>query len=217
MTSGPRIAVAASPRNSRQNLEASSKFQEAANSLRERFPDLLATPLQIGEATFSAVLTDATQGFDFATALAEAVWPMQLRVAMITVGHQVGAAADTQAHSRALALLGEAIRHRATFRFQVSGRKEMEIHLAEAAALLHSTLMAEWTQTRAEAVRAYRALGRQRDAAQKLGITQQAVSQMLRGARLKEMGALETAMREWFTEEARPGLWPLRNFEKEAS
>ena len=215
MTNGPRIAVAASPRNSRHNLEASSEFQEAANSLKGRFPGLLAAPIQIGEATFSAVLTDATQGFDFATALAEAVWPMQLRVAMLTVGHQVGAAADSQAHSRSLALLGEAIRDRAPFRFLVSGRKEMEVQLAEAAALLHSTLMHEWTQTRAEAVRAYRSLGRQRDAAQKLGITQQAVSQMLRGARLKEMSGLENAMRDWFTEEARPGLWPLRNFEKE--
>ncbi len=215
MSTGPRIAIAASPRKPGRNLNPAGLFQNAFTSLSRRFEGDLAAPIQLGEGTISAILSDSNKAFDFAVALAEEVWPMRLNTAVLSVGHQVGPSADANAHMRAISNLIKATKAKQIFHFNIAGRKDPEMRMAEAAALLHATIREEWTATRALAVSAYREIGRQKDVAIKLNITQQAVSQMLRGARLRELVALEASMREWLVEEARPGLWPLRNFEKE--
>jgi len=214
MSHGPRISIAIAPQKTRSIKNADERLIEAAAQLNERFQQSLSSPAEVGESAITLVLADATAAFDALVCAAEACWPMPVRSVVRSVGHGVGPAADNHARTRALNLMIEAERDRAPFRFIIADRKDGEMRLAEAAALLHSALMAEWTQTRADAVRAYRRLGRQLDVAEALGITQQAVSQMLRGARLRELNELEESMRGWFETEARPGLWPLRKFEK---
>jgi hypothetical protein len=214
MSTGPRIAIAASPRKPNRNTNTTVKFQEAAGELSRRFEDSLSAPIQVGENCISAVLNTSNLAFDFAVALAEAVWPMRLTTSLVSVGHQVGPTPDANAHTRALAAVMEARRSGSAFNFNITSRKAPEMRMAETAALLHATIREDWTPTRAAAVRTYRSLGRQKEVAAKLGITQQAVSQMLRGARLRELSALEATMQEWLVEESRPGLWPLSSFEK---
>ncbi len=214
MSSGPRIAVAATHRNPRKRSEVHPPLYRSEVSLNARFGELFAAPLELGETQVSAVIRKADRSFDFAVALQEAAWPLPLRVAMVSVGHREGPAADRTGRARVLEALSEAENSRTPFLIQLPGRGEPEITLAQASAFLHATMMAEWTNTRANAVRAYRELGRQRDVAKKLRVSQQAVSQMLRGARLQEMVVVEKAMREWLQTEQRPGLWPLKRFEK---
>ena len=214
MSSGPRIAVAATHRTPRKKSEVHAPLYRAEDSLNARFGNILVAPIEVGETQVSAVVGDATRAFDFAIALQESAWPIPLRVAMVSVGHREGPAADRTGRARVLEALTEAEKTRTPFFFQFPGRSDSETALAQAAAFLHATLMAEWTTTRAKAVRTYRELGRQREVAKKLHVSQQAVSQMLRGARLLEMAELESAMREWLQTEKRPGLWPLKRFEK---
>ena len=60
-------------------------------------------------------------------------------------------------------------------------------------------------------MRAYRRLGHQGLVAQELGVSQQAVSQMLLGARFRDLVAAENAMRRWLAPPARTTLWPMRS------
>lgn len=163
-----------------------------------------------GKAHASAVLGDGTHAFDAAVALQEAVWPLRLRFALVTAPPAGAAGQESAIRDKAIRVLGKAPK-RERFHFEMSGKSEAEVGLAAALAKLHFTLTAEWTQARAVAVRSYRRLGKQSDVAQELGVSQQAVSQMLLGARFRELQSAEEAMRSWLSGPKRSSLWPLRN------
>ena len=209
MSLPPRVAFAAAPRIPRQAEETASKLGSSALALTAKFgEDLVSPPSQEGRALV-AILARPDVAFDVAVSLMEEVWPSLLRIVFVTTGHQQSDEAKHEAHGRAMELLEEAEREQAAFRFQIAGRGPAETQLAESCALLHSTLCQDWTATRAAAVRAYRKLGRQKEVAQQLEITQQAVSQMLRGARYRELAQVEANLRAWLQSPTRPGLWPL--------
>lgn len=171
----------------------------------------LSAPFQLSEdgASGTAILNSAEQAFDLAVALQEAAWPAPLRFTLSAAPPAGAAAKDDAVRARALKQF-RGMERGAVLRADLPGRSSEECALADALARLHRTLCADWTEGRCKAVRAYRRLRRQADVANELKITQQAVSQMLLGARLRELLAAEDAMRAWLAEPRRTTLWPLK-------
>jgi hypothetical protein len=172
---------------------------------------VLTAPLEVSEdgATCTAVLGGAERSFDLAVALAEAAWPVRLRCTLVAAPPAGAAGRDDAVRAKAQKLL-RGMDRGAALRAELPGRSAEECTLADAVARLHRSLTSDWTEGRWQAVRAYRRLGRQADVARELGVTQQAVSQMLLGARLRELVAAEAALRAWLAEPRRTTLWPLK-------
>ncbi len=216
MSSGPHIALAAtslSPRSRAKVAEAlvfnASDWSSATGS------ELACHPKMEGEV-FSVVLNDPSRAFDRLVDLGERLWPLPLRASLVSVGRHAGDMAMQRGRAKAVEALRQAEKEHVRFRVQLSGREDHECRLAESSLLLHAVISEGWTATRHQAVRAYRELGRQKDVAEKLQVTQQAVSQMLRGARLRELRGVEDTLRTWFAEPTKPGLWPLKNLSMDA-
>lgn len=175
------------------------------------FKDALSAPLQLSEdgAACTAVLGAVERAFDLAVCLAEAAWPAPLRFAIAAAPPAGAAGRDETVRAKVQKML-RAMPRGAALRADLPGRSSEECALADGLARLHRTLCGEWTEGRWKAVRAYRRLGRQADVARELGVSQQAVSQMLLGARLRELAAAEDALRAWLAEPRRTTLWPLK-------
>ncbi|MHC4838312.1 MAG: hypothetical protein ACYTF3_09045, partial [Planctomycetota bacterium] len=88
---------------------------------------------------------------------------------------------------------------------------EDERALADVTAAMHRRMILDLTKQRLQAVRAYRRLGRQAPVAEELGISQQAVSQLLVGARFRLLQRTEDAVAAWLTRPQRTTLWPLKS------
>ncbi len=215
MSSGPHIALAVTSLNPRQRAQAAEAFVFHASAWAGATGSTLAAPPKLEDETFSAVLNDSSCAFDRLVDLTERLWPLPLRAALVSVGHHAGDAAMQRARHKALETLEQAGKEGARFRVSMASREDQESRLAESSILLHAVITEGWTSTRHQAVRAYRELGRQKDVAEKLEVTQQAVSQMLRGARLRELREVENHLRAWFAEHSKPGLWPLKNLSLE--
>lgn len=175
------------------------------------FKPHLAAPAQLSDdgALLTAILASAERAFDLAVAASEAVWPARLRCTLAAAPPAGAAGRDEAVRAKAAKLL-RGMDRGAVLRVDLPGRSAEECTLADAVARLHRSLTADWTEGRWNAVRSYRRLGRQADVARELGVTQQAVSQMLLGARLRELTAAEDAMRSWLSEPRRTTLWPLK-------
>lgn len=175
------------------------------------FKDILAAPVQVHEdgGALTAILNSAERAFDLAVALQEATWPTSLRFTLAAAPLAGAASRDEAVRARAQKLF-KGMERGAVLRCELPGRSAEECRLADAVARLHRTLTADWTEGRWHAVRSYRCHGRQADVAQELSVTQQAVSQMLLGARLRELSAAEDALRAWLAEPRRTTLWPMK-------
>lgn len=211
-----RIALAA---------ELPARGAAARERLVERLPAVLeAVALQFtGEwaeamsadekgGGWSGLLTRPDLAFDLAVAVQESLWPGRLRFALASVAAAGGHGSrelDTLARERARARLREAPAAAGWFLLDLAGRSRPEQALAESAARLYGAVMHDWTPARAAAVAAYRRSGRQTVVAEELGITQQAVSQMLLGAHFRSLLAAQDGLRGWLRGPERPGLWPL--------
>ena len=217
MSTGPHIALATTSLTPRSRAAVAEALVFNSNAWAAATGAGLACPPKMEDGVFSVVLGDPATAFDRLVDLMERVWPQPMRAALVTVGHHTGEAAMQRARTRAVDCLNQAAREGVRFRLQLAGREDHECRLAETAALLHAVISEGWTATRHQAVRAYRELGRQKDVAERLRVTQQAVSQMLRGARLRELRSVEDTLRTWFTEPTKPGLWPLKNLSLEAA
>ncbi len=156
------------------------------------------------------VLNSSESAFDIAVAISEAAWPTRVRFALIAAPPGGAAGQDDAIREKAIRIQSKANK-KVQFHFELSDKGAADIGVASTLCKLHSTLMAEWTEAQSVAVRTYRQHGKQADAAAKLGVSQQAVSQMLLGARFRELAEAEKAMREWLTGPKRTTLWPLRN------
>ncbi len=212
MSAGPQIAFAACHLQPRRRAALAEALVFAARPWGERLGPAVAAPPKVEDTVFSAVLVAPERAFDALVALEELVWPAPLRGVLVGVGRHTGEEAQRRARLRATEVLEQAQRDGQPFRFVLPGREEDELALAGACAELHALQLASWTATRQRAVLAYRRLGRQKLVAEEMGVTQQAVSQMLRGARLREILRCERVMGEWFSRPSRPGLWPLPHF-----
>ncbi|RMH04786.1 MAG: hypothetical protein D6702_02215 [Planctomycetota bacterium] len=217
MSSGPHIALAATSLAPNRRAVVAEALVLRSGAWAEAAGAELACAPKLENEVWSVVLKRPETAFDRLVDLMERVWPEPLRAALVSVGHHEGEAAMARARARAAEALAQAAREGVRFRIHLAGRGDHECRLAEHLALLHAVVSEGWTATRHHAVRAYREFGRQKDVAERLGVTQQAVSQMLRGARLRELQAVEEAMRGWFAQPARPGLWPLKNLSLETA
>ncbi len=201
--------AAAASRSSATNLAGALKgrLDPALKPLKEIF----AAPFLIQDdgAVGTAILHSAQRAFDFAVALQEAAWPVGLRFTLAAAPPAGIAAKDDAVRVRAQKLF-KGMERGAVLRADLPGRSPEECALADALARLHRTLTADWTEGRWLAVRSYRRHGRQADVAQELGVTQQAVSQMLLGSRLRDLTAAENALRGWLGEPRHTTLWPLK-------
>jgi hypothetical protein len=210
MASAARFGFAVAPAKGREKTlggTAEKAFEAALAPWRSS----LSAPLLLNEdgTAGTAVLTSAEHAFDLAVALQEAAWPAPLRFTLSAAPPAGAAAKDDAVRARALKQF-RGMERGAVLRADLPGRSAEECALADALARLHRTLCADWTEGRCKAVRSYRRLRRQADVANELKITQQAVSQMLLGARLRELLAAEDAMRAWLSEPRRTTLWPLK-------
>ncbi|TAH37404.1 MAG: hypothetical protein EYC70_10570 [Planctomycetota bacterium] len=208
-----RIAMAASlPRRNPEKVAI--QLPELLRGLEERFPgewDEVLAPGEEDGGDWSGLLGRLDHAFDMAVAVQEGLWPDRLRfcLASVTAPGRAGKELDQTARERALRGLRHAGGAASWFALDLAGRSKAEQSLAEAVARLHGAVTADWTPARAAAVATYRIAGRQTSVAEKLGITQQAVSQMLLGARFRDLAAAEESLRAWLKGPDRPGLWPL--------
>ncbi|HEX9794595.1 MAG TPA: hypothetical protein VGC54_11485 [Planctomycetota bacterium] len=212
MSPAGRIALAAVVDDANSSVRARSRaaLRDALPALRLRFESDWLEPLQAGEPRWTALLRRTECAFDIAVSLRETVWPARVRVAVASIEATRDAAGEAaeRAHIKAARLLDED-RDAGWFRIGLRGRGAADCAMAEACARLHGVLTSEWTAARSAAVRTYRALGRQAAVARQLGITQQAVSQKLHGARFQDLLATEEALRTWLREAGRSGLWAI--------
>ena len=217
MSTGPHIALAATSLNPRSRAQVAEALVFNASAWSAATGAELACTPKMEDEVFSVVLNDPAHAFDRLIDLSERVWPLPLCAALVSVGHHSGETAMQRGRAKAVETLAQAAKEHVRFRVQLASRDDHECRLAETAVLLHAVISEGWTATRHQAVRAYRELGRQKDVAEKLQVTQQAVSQMLRGARLRELRGVEDTLRSWFAEPTKPGLWPLKNLSLEAA
>jgi len=186
--------------------------EQVLADIRSRFSTAFGASFSFDAArhALSAVLESSENAFDIAVALQEAAWPLRLRFALVSAPPGGAAGQNDAIRDKCLRKLSKANK-KEVFTFDLSGKSEAEVGLASALARLHSTLTDEWTPSRAVAVRTYRKYGKQAEVATALKVSQQAVSQMLLGARFRELIAAEKAMASWLSGPKRTTLWPLRN------
>ncbi|HBF23812.1 MAG TPA: hypothetical protein DDW23_08380 [Planctomycetes bacterium] len=205
MTASPQSGLAAALKTN-QVGNGEDFWGDNLKAIGEKFKTSLADQITVEEpgiATF--VLTDTSKSFDLAVAIQEAMWPSPLAFSIVSSGPEEVSRIRNQA-IRGLKLVGKGN----SFIFQLQGRSKSETLLAQEVANLHSTIIKEWTPTRTKAVRQYRELKRQVDVAIQMGVSQQAISQMLTGAHYRRLATTEAVLREWLNEPAAPGIWPLR-------
>jgi hypothetical protein len=194
---------------SRKKLEdvLGASLGEALMSQRESLT-AEATIDRSGEHA-TLILDHLEAAFSVAVALQEAAWPVPLRHALIVSPPAGAAGRDEAVRSKAAVALRTMSRHEA-FRFDLPAKGEDERALADVTAAMHRRMILDLTRQRLQAVRAYRRLGRQAPVAEKLGISQQAVSQLLVGARFRLLQRTENAVAAWLTRPQRTTLWPLK-------
>lgn len=209
MSSSQRFgfAVAAAPR---QKSGLDERLQQALASAPDALGKHLTAPLELADGVGTLILDGSEPAFDLAVACQEAMWPLPLRFALIAAPPAGAAGRDEAVRAKAAKSLAR-MDKKGVFRFDLPNRTDEELALADALVRLHRTLVQEWTTQRCGAVRAYRRLGHQGLVAKDLGVSQQAVSQMLLGARWRDLVAAEDALRRWLTPPARTTLWPLRS------
>jgi len=194
---------------SRKELEAAlgARLGEALLPFREH---LTAEALVERSGEHATLILDQPDiCFDVATAIQEAAWPVPLRFSLIVAPPAGAAGRDEAVRSKVAVALRTMSRHEA-FRFDLPAKSDDERELADATAALHRRMLLDLTKQRLQAVRAYRRLGRQAPVAKELSVSQQAVSQLLVGARFRLLQRTEASLRNWLTRPQRTTLWPLK-------
>jgi predicted DNA-binding protein (UPF0251 family) len=188
----------------REAFEARAKATLA--DLATAWPDAgwVAGPiLTRGIDEVAAVLARPRRAFDFAVGLNLAVWPQRFRFALasgtIDIGLEAGNVADMggTAFHHAADAIARARRDRQPFALALEDCPEATAGLVEAAAALHQAIVVRWTEREAATVRAYRQAGSQAAAAERLGVSQQAVSDAMRRAVASDLARAEDAIRHW--------------------
>jgi hypothetical protein len=159
------------------------QVDRAVHELIEGWPALwLETPRRTENTLgVTAVLPSCSRAFDFAVALNLAVWPQRFRV---------HANNDTRASAQqALAT------SKVAFSVNLLGLSATDARVIETTAQLHAAMMRDWKPSRAKAAKIMRRAKNQNEAAERLGIRQQSVSEALRAGHAKELVACESAIR----------------------
>lgn len=155
----------------------------------------------------SAVLARPERAYDAAFELNLAIWPARFRVALadgaldINPHSPVAADVDGPAYHAAAAAIGRAREEERAFALALSRVEAPQRDLVEALAHLHDTLMQRWSRRALPALRLYHAGLTQEQVAERLAVTQQAVSAMLGRAHWQQMAqaraAIAAALSDW--------------------
>jgi hypothetical protein len=171
------------PSHGKDCMALAREVARACTSLKEQWPGTwLEAPCQSESGLgISAVLPTCSRAFDFAVALNLAAWPQRFRVHANHTTREL-------AH-KALA------NSKAAFSVDLQGLQPTQARVIETATQLHAAMMHDWKPSRAKAAKAMRAANNQNEAAARLGIRQQSVSEALRAGHAKELVACESAIR----------------------
>ncbi|MHC4822745.1 MAG: hypothetical protein ACYTEP_01865 [Planctomycetota bacterium] len=129
-----------------------------------------------------AFLRRPHHAFDFAVALQLEAWPARMRVT-ITTSRDMDAVRKSAAKRRLL------------FAIRLPGLDANTTALIEASARLHADILQDWKPSRAAAAKTMRTAATQSQAAERLGIRQQSVSEAMRAAHAKHLVAFEETVR----------------------
>ncbi|MFT7517189.1 MAG: hypothetical protein ACI84O_000979 [Myxococcota bacterium] len=187
-------------------------FTAHMDGLSQRFGSILGASVVISEDGLrgSVILNDPTACFDVAVALQEAAWPAPLQHALISAPPAGAAGQDSAVREKALKTLRK-MKKDQVLRVDMPSKSADEVAMANTVADLHRTIVLNFTETRLTAVRSYRKHQRQADVAADLQVSQQAVSQMILGARWRQLRAAEQTMRDWLKQPQRTMLWPMKS------
>lgn len=157
----------------------------ACNQINDRYGENLCGELEIlkGIDELGCVLVSVTSIYDIAKDLLDALHPHQIRIAVahgkIDIGVKTGVVSqmDGPAFHQADELLDSVEQSERRFDIR-TGRTGFDLAVADEINLL-LTVRQQWTDRQHEIVNKYEQLGNQREVAEELGISQQAVSNSL--------------------------------------
>lgn len=181
--------------------EFRKQFRDAQTAVTELYEDSFAAPLSSlkGIDEIGAVLTSIDRLYDIVIELIHHLNPHSIRLAVAYGEIELGiderdvSQMDGEAFHRATELLGAI--ERAGLRFDLqTGMAPLDTAVAdETNLLLH--LRGSWTDRQREVVKLYERNGNQQAVADELGVSQQAVSNALRGASWPLVETVEARLR----------------------
>ena len=171
MVESPRFGFAAIAML-RQKQKIAQALAGKTDDLGSRFADLLEDAMELSEdgRILTAVINSSKRAFDFYVALQEATWPTHVRFALVSAPPAGAAGRINVIRDKATATLLQADSNCA-FHFDLPRKSQPELGMASALVKLHGSLTAEWTESRANAVRSYRQHGKQSEVAEELGVS----------------------------------------------
>lgn len=179
-------------------------LQDILTLVRNKFEsDWLAEPTSShNDERVLAALARPLHAFDVAVAVNELSWPVRFRWVLgegvqSNPLNESGPGLSTNAFQRAAQALSRSRGRNQPFSADLDRPRLVECRLMETAARLHQAILDAWTPSRAAVVRVWREQRHQLRTAEKLGITQQSVSEALRSARLQDLLDTEDAIRTW--------------------
>jgi len=187
-------------RKVRDRAELSRAVRRAIEQTDDAFEDAFHAPagLTRGVDEISAVLHDPSLSYQICTDLNEQLHPYELRFAVVrglidvNVSSDDASSMDGPAFHRAADLVDLARKQNRAILFDLDLQPSaLEEALNELANLCH-VLRRSWTHRQREAVTLYDRLGRQDLVAERLGVTQAAISGLLRKAHWTEIRHAET-------------------------
>ena len=196
----------------KSKLGLNQAFKTRIGEFSERFAEILVAPVVISSDGLSGtlILNESTACFDVAVALQEAAWPAPLQHALVSAPPAGAAGQDEAIREKAMKVLRKMKKY-AVLRVDLPSKSEDEAAMANSIADLHRTIVLNFTETRLAAVRSYRKHKRQANVAADMQVSQQAVSQMILGARWRQLKAAEQTMRDWLKQPQRTMLWPMKS------
>lgn len=197
------LADLASSRRVSDRTEVGNRVEAAIASINRAHADCWRAPLVTtkGFDELSGVLIGPGPAFDIAVGVNEAVWPLRFRWSL-GIGRidyaaesvDAGAMDGTAFHAAAA---GVQRAERLGLFFAIEGVGAPDHELVESAAALHALTVSRWSKALPEVVRLARSGRNQQEIAERLGVTQQAVSASLRRAGFDELVACERSIGLW--------------------
>jgi lambda repressor-like predicted transcriptional regulator len=173
--------------------------------IRSSYPTDWIAPLARvrGITELAAVLTTPANAFAMGVGLNITIWPQRYRFALVQgeldMGLESGNVAlmDGPALGTAFTLLSRAKDQDLPWTIDLGDQLVESCRLFESAAAMHSLITANWSPVRLDIVREFRKSGTQAEVARQLNISQQAVSQALSRAHIRQLLAVEDAIHDW--------------------
>ena len=197
------VADLVASRRAPRRAELAARLERCLTALREH-PDWQAPLMSTrGLDELSGVLRCPDAAFDIVHTVSLAVWPQRFRFSLaagpldLARDSRVAADMDGPAFHRAANALARVRDTGQAVGFDLPASDPAVVRLAETAANLHQLTVAHWSPAAAAAAAAYETSGTQAEAAQRLGVTQQAVSAALHRAQQAELAAARTTLRAW--------------------